>query len=270
MKFSVLASVYIKEKPSNLSVALDSVFNQTLLPDEFVLIKDGPLTPELDAIIDKYLEMHPDILKVIPLTKNMGLGNALNIGLENVSNEVVVRMDTDDICYEDRFEKLISFMSLNPDVSVIGSAVQEFDKEPMDLNQFRVLPESNKELIKFSKYRNPMNHPSVAFKKSAVIDSGSYQDMMLFEDYYLWMRIIDRGYKLANLPDVLLHFRIGNDMIGRRSGIGYVKKELHFLKTIRDEGMINNKEYLYSVISKAPLRLLPKRVLTFLYKKMLR
>lgn len=270
MKFSVLASVYIKEIPENLNLALESIFNQTLLPNEVILVKDGLLTEDLEDVILKFESKYPDILKIITLEKNVGLGNALNIGLHHVSNEIVARMDTDDICYFNRFEKQIQFLRDNPEISVVGGVVQEFNEIAGDLNQFRKLPLLHKDLLKFSKYRNPLSHPSVMFKKDDVLNTGSYQNMPLFEDYYLWVRMLLKGYKIANIDEPILHFRIGNDMIGRRSGLAYAKKELHFLKSLKEIKYMSNIDFIKSVIMKIPLRILPKSVLTFLYKKLLR
>jgi len=270
MKFSVLASVYIKEIPANLALALESVFNQTVLPNEVILVKDGLLTEDLENIIIKFKSQYPDLLKIISLEKNVGLGNALNTGLKQVSNEIVARMDTDDICYPDRFEKQINFLKENPEISIVGGVVQEFDETPGDLQQFRKLPLTHNELYSFSKYRNPLSHPSVMFRKAVVLKAGSYKDMPLFEDYYLWIRIIMNGFKIANISEPILHFRVGNDMIGRRSGMSYIKKEIHFLKTINNMGFISNIDFLKSVLMKLPLRVLPKRFLAFIYKRVLR
>lgn len=270
MGLSVLASVYIKESPTNLGLALESLFKQTVCANEIVIVKDGPLTDEIEEVISQFKKKYPNILKIIPLKENVGLGNALNEGLKHITNNFVARMDTDDICYVNRFEKQLQFLKDNPEISVVGGVVQEFNKTPGDLNQYRKLPLNSKELYKFAKYRNPLSHPSVMFKKSAVLDVGSYKDMPLFEDYYLWIRMLMKGYKIANIEDPILHFRIGNDMIGRRSGLSYAKKEINFIKAIKELGFLNSKDFLTSIIMKVPLRILPKSFLTFLYKKLLR
>lgn len=270
MNFSVLASVYIKEDANNLDLALKSVFSQTLMPNEVVLVKDGHLTNELEGVISKFQKEYNDVLKVIPLSKNFGLGKALNVGLDHVTNNTVARMDTDDVCYPDRFEKQINFLMNNPEISVVGGIVQEFNKNPGDLNQFRKLPLNSEALFKFAKYRNPLSHPSVMFKKAAVLNVDSYRDMPLFEDYYLWVRMLLKGYKIANINEPILHFRIGNDMIGRRSGFSYAKKEIKFIKALKKLGFLSQKDFIVSILMKVPLRILPKKFLTFLYKKLLR
>lgn len=270
MSFSVLSSVYIKENPEFLANALDSVFNQTYPPTEYILVKDGILTKELDTVVSEYHSKFPTVLKVFHLSENVGLGKALNYGLQFCSFDFVARMDTDDICYPERFEKQIKFLTENQDISVVGGVIQEFNSIPEDLNQFRKLPTDSNDLEKFAKYRNPLSHPSVMFRKFDVLSVGSYEDMPYFEDYYLWIKLLRKGYKIANINDSILHFRIGNDMIGRRSGIQYTKKEIHFLKSIRGLQFINSKEYYFSILTKIPLRLFPKKILLFIYQKLLR
>lgn len=270
MTFSVLIAVYGQENPLFFKDALDSVLCQTLLPSEIVLIKDGPLTSELDAVIDTYCDLKPELFNVITLEVNMGLGKALKVGLESCANEIVLRMDSDDICYPNRFAKQIEMLVKKPEVSVLGTSIQEFEYVPGDLKRYRKLPLDFSQLRQFAKYRNPLNHPSVAFRKSHVLQAGSYQDMPLFEDFYLWARLIQRGFIVENLTEPLLHFRVGNDMVGRRHGFSYFAKEYRFLSTLRKIQFLTLWEFLISIVTKLPLRLLPKKILELLYKKLLR
>ncbi len=270
MKFSVLLSIYEKEHPEFLTLALDSILNQTLLPSQIVLVQDGPLPPYLSNVIESYRLLNPTLFSIVALEKNVGLGKALKFGLDACKFDLVARMDTDDICYPVRFQEQVNFMLSNSHISVLGSSIQEFKKKPYDLNRFKAPPETFEELKKFAKFRNPLNHPSVIFRKSHAINAGSYQHMPLFEDYFLWVRMLQLGYKIENLNLPLLHFRIGNDMIGRRHGLAYLKKEFNFLKAIRKSGFINSFELASSYLFKLPLRLLPKSLLSLLYKKVLR
>ncbi len=269
-EFSVLISVYEKEKLQYLKSALQSLIDQTLAPSEIVLVQDGPLPSNLLDFINEFKTLHPLVLSTVTLKENIGLGLALKIGLETCRFELVARMDTDDICYPSRFEKQISFMEAHPHVSVVGSSIQEFNVVPGDLNQFKDPPTNFEDLKRFSKFRNPLNHPSVLFRKSHVINAGSYQHMPLFEDYFLWVRMLQLDYRVENLDEPLLHFRTGNDMIGRRHGLAYLKKEFNFLKAIKKLGFISSIEFISSISLKLPLRLLPKALLEFLYKKTLR
>ena len=269
MNFSVLMSLYDREVAENLKRSLSSLRSQTLVPSEIVLVYDGPIRQELRQVVEDFSEKFEN-LKVIPQSKNLGLGQALNNGLDHCTHEIIARMDTDDICYPDRFEKQIAYLEKNADVSVLGAGIQEFETEPGDLNRFRKLPTSTEEIKRFAHFRNPLNHPTVIFVKSHVLAAGSYQDMPLFEDYYLWIRLIQKGYRIANLSEPLLHFRIGNDMIGRRHGVGYFKKELKFLRAAKALEFINTTQFLASVTLKLPLRLFPKKFLELFYKSLLR
>ncbi|MEJ6981636.1 glycosyltransferase [Pedobacter sp. P351] len=271
MNFSVLMSIYSKENPVFFRQALNSILKQTVLPDEIVLVKDGPLPIELEEVIEEYRKIF--FMKIVPLEKNMGLGEALRVGVNAASNELIARMDTDDICYLDRFEIQLNYIRKNPDVAVLGSSVQEFGSYPEDLGSFRVLPEKGQALLRYAKYRSPVNHPSIMFRKSAVITSGNYSGTIrLFEDYSLFMRMILKGYKFYNLQRALLHFRVGDGTqnIKRRSGLHYIKSELKFLQYARSIGYLNTREYLLSIIMKTPVRVLPLFIVKFIYFRLLR
>jgi glycosyltransferase involved in cell wall biosynthesis len=268
--FSVLMSVYQKESPIFFRQCLKSLFDQSLLPTEIVLVKDGPLPSELDNIIEEFNSRFPHIFKIISLPKNKGLGNALSIGIVECSNEIIARMDSDDICFPDRFQKQLNYILENPNISVLGCAIKEFNRIPNDLNTYRRLPRKLPEIVSFAKFRNPLNHPTVVFKKADVLAVGSYLDMPLFEDYFLWIRMLRKGFIIENLDSALLHFRMGNDMIGRRHGLFYVKCELNFIRSIKSIGFIDRKQYLISLICKLPLRVLPKVFLKVFYKLILR
>jgi len=271
MKFSVLMSVYEHDNPEFLDLALNSIWHeQTCRPDQIVLVQDGVLKEELSQLIANWKEKLDNFLIIVPLEVNKGLSNALQTGLTYCENELVARMDADDISSSDRFVRQLEFMKHNPNVSAVGGVAQEFNKLPGDLDRFRNLPLDSISIKRFAKFRNPLNHPSVMFRKSHVLQAGSYKEMPLFEDFYLWIRMLQKGYIIENLPEVILNFRIGNDMVGRRHGISYLKKELHFLKAAKKVGFINQSEFLISVIAKLPLRILPKKSLEFLYKKLLR
>ena len=210
--YSVLMSVYSKENPAWLKLAIESIQDQTLPTSDFVLVCDGPLTPELDGVIaEKHCQMG-EILMVVRLEKNVGLGNALNEGIKHCRNELVARMDSDDIAYPDRCEKQVAIFNKYPIVSICSGTVMEFSKNPETINCKRVLPEKNKEIIEFAKKRNPFNHPCVMYKKSAVEAVGSYQHFYLLEDYYLWIRMLMAGYEGYNIQEPLLYMRAGTSM----------------------------------------------------------
>ncbi len=269
MNFSVLLSIYFKENPEYLTQSLDSVFQQSLPPNEVVLVKDGPLTPALDFIIDEYLNRYP-ILKVIPLTENKGLGIALNIGLTHCSNNLVARMDTDDIAQPSRFEQQVQQFKLNPELDVIGSWIDEFSGNKDNILSIRKVPETHKEIYAFAKKRNPVNHPSVMFKKEAVIAAGGYQHFPLFEDYYLWVRMLKQGFKFYNIQESLLYFRTSPDTFQRRGGKEYLKNENKLHSIFYQMGFISFSRYMANMIVRSLVRLMPNKFRSYLYNRFVR
>ena len=267
--FSALLSLYIKENPEFLRQSLDSLLHQTLLPDEVVLVEDGPLTPELEQIVSDYSSRYP-ILKVVPLPQNQGLGKALNEGIKYCSYELIARMDTDDVAKPDRFQKQVEVFEKHPEIDVCGAWIDEFEDNIDKIISTRKLPEWHNDIAAYAKKRNPINHPVVMFKKSAVMAVGSYQHFPLFEDYYLWVRMLMNGAKFYNIQESLLWFRFSPEMFKRRGGWGYAMKELKFQKTLRSIGFISTYNYLKNVIIRLITRIIPNSWRSFIYKKLLR
>lgn len=267
MNFSVLMSIYSRENPKYLRQAIDSIWkNQILKPSEIVLVKDGPLTRELDEVIDGFEDELP--LKVIPLKTNQGLGVALNIGLEACSNDLVARMDTDDIAVSNRFEEQVEYLMKNKDIALISSDISEFEADPRQSIGYRCVPKKHDEILKFAKRRNPMNHMAVMFRKSAVLDSGNYQTFHGYEDYYLWVRMLLKGYKAENMNLILVNARGGRSLLSRRQGMRFFKEEFRLQKEFRRLGLINYMECSTNLILRALPRLFPVFALKFLYKKL--
>lgn len=269
MKFSVLMSLYAKERPKYLHQSLDSVFDQSTIPNEVILVEDGPLTQELDAIVAEYTAVHEEI-KVVQLPVNGGLGNALNEGLKHCSYELVARMDTDDIAAIDRLEKQVSFMSNNPDIDICGSWLQEFEGDISNKKAIKKVPTTHDEILEYAKSRNPLNHPSVMFRKKAVIDAGGYKPFLLFEDYYLWARMMVNGCKFANIPECLVNFRVSPDMYKRRGGFKYAKDSAKFQWTLHKLGIISAASAIKASILRGIIYLLPNHLRALIYSKLLR
>ena len=234
-----------------------------------MLVKDGPLTCELDILIEEYLQKYP-ILKIISLSTNQGLGCALNEGLKYCSNNLIVRMDTDDIAMPIRAEEQLNVFEKYPDVDVVGAWVNEFIDDISNIISVRKLPEWHDEILRFAQKRNPMNHPVVMFKKSAVVAAGGYQHFPLFEDYYLWIRMLQNGAKFYNIQESLLYFRFSSAMFKRRGGLKYVTTELRFQNLLRNLEFITFSEYLYNVFIRVITRMMPNSLRAILYKKALR
>lgn len=269
-KYSVLMSVYYKEDPGFLGTAMDSMFNQTLPPDEFVLVCDGPLTEELDAVIREREEAFPDVLRTIRLAENGGLGNALKTGLKECRNSLVARMDSDDISRQDRCEKQLKYFEEHPDISILGGAIAEFQTDPSVTYATRAVPQEHEEIVAFSKSRNPFNHMTVMYRKEHILAAGNYQHFPFLEDYFLWVRLFIKGYRGHNLPDVLVDARVGNGMINRRSGLQYAKTQKNLFAYMLKKGYISRAQYLKAVTGRTVMAIAPAFLKELVYGKILR
>jgi len=266
VQFSVLMSIYHKEKAKYFDRAMHSIWDeQTLKPDEIVLVQDGKLTDELYEVKNKWQEKLGDRFRTIPLEQNVGLGDALNIGLQHCSYEIVARMDTDDIAMPDRFEKQLKVFK-NGDIDICSSWVSEFDSDENIIVSYRKLPQYHEDILKFAKKRNPINHPAVMYKKSIVEKAGGYKKMMWFEDYYLWARMIQNGAKFYNIQEPLVKMRAGYGQLERRSGLKYALSELEFQKTLYKIGFLNLFEFIRNSLIRFIVRVVPKRVVKKVYK----
>lgn len=270
MKFSVLMSVYIKEKAEYLDKSIESIINQTYPPTEIVIVKDGPLTDKLDMVIEKYKSKYFNLFKIIELEKNLGLGNALNIGVKNCSYDIIARMDSDDICREDRFEKQIKILENDENIDLVGSYITEFSTEKDYRDTIRTVPVSHNDIVKYSKRRNPFNHVTVMYKKNAVLDSGNYQESYLTEDYNLWVRMLIKGYKATNIPECLVMVRCDENTYRRRGGIKYIKSEFNLQKKFLKLNHINLYEFLTNILIRTGARIIPNFIRKGIYKSLLR
>lgn len=268
--YSVLMSVYHKEKPEYLKQAIASIQAQTLPTDDFVLVCDGPLNDALDAVIAKKQQEMGKTLNVVRLAKNGGLGNALNEGIKHCKNELVARMDSDDIAYQDRCEKQIAVFYKHSEVSICFGIVEEFTSTPDVVDAKRVPPEAHEEIVEFAKKRNPFNHPCVMYKRSVVEAVGSYQDFYLLEDYYLWLRMLMAGYQGYNIQEPLLHMRAGSDMYLRRAGWKYAKTQVKLFKFMKEQGFIGEGQYIKSCVIRSGSALAPNWLRKLMFEKVLR
>lgn len=267
---SILMSVYIKEKPEYLRDALKSAINQTAQVKEIVVVLDGPITDQLRSVINICQKENPELIKIVPLEKNVGLGKALAVGVEACRYELIARMDTDDIMLPTRIEKQYSEFASDPELVIVGSNIDEFYDTPEKIVGSRIVPETNEEIRNFSKKRNPFNHMTVMFKKKAVLDAGNYQPMMGFEDYYLWVRLLKAGYKGKNIQESLVYARTGEDMYARRGGKNYFVNGLKGRKAIYHAGLGSISDYLISCSAHIVVSLLPNSLRGKLYEKKLR
>ncbi len=265
MDFSVLISSFAKDKPEELQIALQSIWDdQTVKPTEIVIVKDGPLTAELDAVISDFATRAP--VKIVPLPENVGLGKALAVGVENCSCEYIARMDSDDISVPDRFKKQCDFIQNNPATDFLGSAINEFVDDPAKPYSSKYVPAANEDIRRYARSRSPFNHMTVMYRRSFVLRVGNYQPFDKYEDYWLWIRAIHAGAVCANIPEPLVMARAGENMINRRRGYKLFLREINLIKKMRQIGFIPRIMVPYLFVCRALPRILPLFVLKRIYK----
>ena len=256
-KFSVLISIYKKENPQWLREALDSVFAQTIQPSEIVMVKDGPLTPELETVLNEYEKRYPIFHFVVNET-NLGLGLALQKGVLACSNEIIARMDTDDIIPTCRFEKQLA--KIEEGYDVVSCWSQLFMGSFDNVISIKTRPEYHEEIVKLAHRRSPICHAGTVFRKSALLKAGNYLHCKLYEDYHLVARLIMSGAKFYNMQEVLYFVRTTPEQMNRRSGIDYLKTELSFFKEFKKIGFFTTKDYLVNSTMRIVVRLMPNAV----------
>lgn len=238
--FSVLMAVYEKDCPIQLNEALNSLKTQTRQANEVLLVVDGPINDKLNAVLMSFSTVLN--IKFIRLAENRGLANALRIGVLECKNEIIARMDSDDICLPDRFELQLNLI-VDKNVDVVGGLIEEFNDIDNTLT-IRTVPEEHPNILKTAKYKSPLNHVTVMFKKSKVIESGNYKDFRGIEDYPLWIDLILHGAKFYNIQKVLVKVRAGDEMVLRRGGLVYAKMEYEVMHYFYKIGFYNFFEFI--------------------------
>lgn len=269
-KFSVLMSLYIKEKAEYFDECMKSMLHQTVLPDEIVIVFDGPISESLRITVGKYKKMKPGWIKIIENKKNKGLGLALADGVPACTYELIARMDTDDIAREDRFEKQLQMFINDPKLDICGSHIIEFEGSIDNVLSKRKVPIKHKDIAEYQKQRSAFNHMTVMYKKSAVLKAGNYEDCPLMEDDMLWIRMLIAGAKCENIDDYLVYARTGYSMIERRGGWSYYKKYRNGRKRILATGYISNWDCYKTVGIQFIVALVPRKIRLFIFTKILR
>ena len=259
-------SLYKKEHPEYLIKALDSMINQTVKPDEIVLVEDGPLTDELYMIIDKYKEF----LTIVINKTNLGLGLALNEGLKVCRNELIARMDTDDISKPDRCEKQLKRFSEKPELSIVGSHIDEFVGDVSNIISQRIVPTTSEAIYEFAKRRSAFNHPTVMYRKSAVLAENGYSNLKRNQDVDLFGRMLYKGYKAENIDESLLWFRSSDELAVRRKSWENTWSYIATIKKFWKMGYSSFGDYLTVMIAQTGMYLMPVKLQNWIYTKFLR
>lgn len=269
-KFSVLMSLYIKERAEYFDECMQSMLRQTVLPAEIVIVFDGPVSEELRNVVEKYKIDNPGLIKIVENEKNKGLGLALADGVPACTYELIARMDTDDIAREDRFEKQLKMFVDNPNLDICGSHIIEFEGTINNELSRRVVPIKHTEIAEYQKQRSAFNHMTVMYKKSAVLRAGNYEDCPLMEDDMLWIRMLISGANCANVDDFLVYARTGYAMIERRGGWSYFLKYRRGRKEIQQTGYISAWDYCKTIMVQFIVALMPNWLRAYTFKMLLR
>jgi len=263
---SVLMAVCAFDTKDLFEKALESIWDgQTRRPDQIVLVQDGVVSKDVSRVIENWKERSDLCLHHIVLEKNMGLAFALNSGLEHCKFNYIARMDSDDYSYPERFSMQFEFLEAAPDIAVVGAFVEEDNGEHESL--VRRLPTKHVDLVKFSKKRNPLSHPSVMIRRSVLRKVGGYPNLRKCQDYALWCKLISAGHRLANIDHVLVKMRAGSDMMSRR-GIGYWQSEIKLFFYLSDIGFLTKKRAILNIFQRGLLRLPPIIIRRIMYQRL--
>ena len=259
-------SLYKKEHPEYLRLALDSMINQTVRPDEIVLVEDGPLNDELYSVIEEY----SPFLHVVKNESNLGLGLALNVGLKECRNELVARMDTDDISKPERCEKQLGLFEKKPELAIVGCHIDEFVGDTTNVISQRRVPLISNEIYEYAKKRSAFNHPAVMYRKSAVLAEGGYSDLKRNQDVDLFGRMLFKGYKAENIDEALLWFRSSDELAARRKSWENTKSYINTIKTFWKMGYSSFFDYVVVALAQTGMFIMPTKIQNWVYKKFLR
>ena len=268
--YSVIMSVYNKVNPEHLKISIESILDQTYKTNEFILIKDGPLTKKQEDVINTLVKDNQNLFKIVEFKENKGAGEAYNKGIDLCSNKWAAIMDSDDYAVKDKFEKQINYLKNNSNLDAIGSNAIEFIDNIENEISTRIMPESNNEIIEFAHGRCPLIQPTVIFKVESVKKAGSYQHSPLTEDYDLYIRMIQNGCTFYTYQEVLYYVRTSEDFFKRRGGLKYLKPILGFKYKHFKSGFFTLKQFLKTACSSFIVSIMPNFLRAFVYKKFLR
>lgn len=268
MEYSVLLPVYYKEQPEYLQQSIQSMLDQTLRPDELIILEDGVLTLELENMIKDY-ERKFENVRVLRFKEHQGLGKILSQGVLECKNDYIARMDSDDISELTRIEEEWEVIKNNPQIAMVGSIYDEFTIEGVE-GPIRNLPETPEEIYRFAHKRNPFGHSSLFIEKRAILEAGNYREYPGVEDYDLWIRMLMNNTKCVNIQRPLVHVRAGRDFYNRRGGIKYFGHLLRFFNEYKQKKFFSTSEYIYTISARAVVCLMPGFARDMVYRRFLR
>lgn len=269
-KYSCLISLYAKENNGYLVESLDSLIRQSIPPEEILIVKDGLLTDELEKTLSEYDKRYPGLFSFVSYKENKGLWYALSKGVPACRNELIMRMDVDDWSAPNRAEKELAILTAHPEIGCVGSNVAEFEEDLNHPIALVNLPEFHVDIVSFGKRRCPFRHPSLMFRKGVVLLAGNYQEMPLFEDYDLYMRLVASRCTFYNIQESLVYVRTSQDFYARRGSLAYMRKMLRFKGICLKRGDYSFFDYVSSTLPHVVVCLMPNGLRAWVYNKFLR
>lgn len=263
--YSVLMTVYKKDNPIFAKKSIDSMLAQTHRTNDFVLVCDGELTEELNTVVDTYLIEYPDIFNVVRLPQNVGLGSALNQGVLKCKNELIARMDDDDVAMPERCSREVKYLEENPECVLVGAHMNEFDKNPNVTIRVKKVPIGYDNIKRYARRRNPFNHSTVMFRKTAVLEAGNYSDMRTNQDVEFWVRMLNKGYRCENIDEILVDFRFDSNTLSRRKEWKNSKLMIDIWKQFRKNKYCSYMDYLVVKWVQIAIYIMPKKLLNWVY-----
>jgi len=264
---AALITVYHRIVPEELVAALESLAAQTRPADEIVIVEDGPVGPQLRAVIDGFVDKH-DEARTVTLARNQGAGPASAAGMATIEAELVARLDADDIAAPERFARQLEWFAAHPDTDVLGTALAEFHDDPADVVAVRALPETHEEIARYARINSPVNNPSVMLRREAVEDAGGYRAVHHMEDYDLYARLLATGARFHNLPTPLTYFRTSPEQFQRRTGRGMFAAERQMQRNLVAYGLVSRPRAVLNLAVRTAYRLLPTGLLTAAYARL--
>jgi glycosyltransferase involved in cell wall biosynthesis len=253
--FSLLISVYDGDRPDYLRRSFRSaVDQQTVPPDQVIIVRDGPVRPELAGCLDEFVATSRVPVTLVPLEANGGLGPALDQGLAASKYDIVARMDADDVAMPHRFEVQLPLIE---NADIVGAGLLEFISDTDHIVGRRTPPTDPGHIARYARLHDPFNHPTVVYRRQAVMAAGGYGDLPLMEDYALFTRMLLAGARAANVAEPLVFYRVGATAFKRRGGTGLLRSELRMQREFLRTGFISPAGYVRNVAIRGSYRLVP-------------
>lgn len=265
---SVVLTTYAGDDAGELRACLDSVCRQQRRPDELVVVRDHGLPSAMVDVIADAAAAAPFPVRDVRVDDE-GRGHARAVAVRESTSDLVAVIDADDIACPDRLARQIVFLDANPEVDAVGGYVGEFETTPDEIETVRTVPTDPAAIRRMAYYRCPLNHPTVTFRRQAVLDVGNYRQLEYGEDYELWCRLLADGRTLANLPEVLVKAR-ADGLVGRRRGATVARREVQLQRAIVETGFYGWPVALTNAALRVPIRLLPERLLRRVYRRVFR